>query len=235
MVRAPAFLPAALVMARMTGPAGFAFELANGGGWTYAALGASAIVTEELSPIFAGIAAHEGELHLWRAIAALTIGGWVATTLLYLIGRSKWDYIRRRWPRTRAAGTVALRRVARKPVATSFLVRFIFGLRLVLPLVSGAARVPAAIYLPVSFAGSALWSIVYTFIGYVAGEAAVNVMGKLDRAAEIPGAVLVTALVLALLRWNRRRNDRKLERRRRPRPNALERRQGDAAISTERT
>src|SRR6186997_413561 len=34
--------------------------------WTYALLGLSSIVIEELAPVFGGIAAHEGELQLLR-------------------------------------------------------------------------------------------------------------------------------------------------------------------------
>jgi membrane protein DedA with SNARE-associated domain len=196
------------------------------GGWlsamqdrlsTYVVLGASAIVTEELSPIFAGIAVHEGELQLARAVLALTLGGWIATTLLYGIGRSKWELIRRRWPRTRATGTVALRTVGRNPVKASLLVRFAFGLRLILPVACGAARVPLAIYLPASFIGSAVWSAIFTLIGYAAGEAAVSVVGKLGRAGEIIGALLVTTVVLVFLRWNSRRNARKEEKKQRRR------------------
>lgn len=179
--------------------------------WVYWLLGASAIVTEELAPIFGGIAAHEGELDLVRVITALTIGGWIATTLLYFVGRTKWETIRRRWPSTRAAGTVALRVVARNPVTASFLVRFAFGLRILLPVACGAARVPPALYLVASLVGSALWSAVFTLIGYVAGEAAVRMIGKLDRAGEIIGAILVTALVLGVMRWNRKRTQRKRE------------------------
>lgn len=196
------------------------------GGWlsamqdslsTYIVLGASAIVTEELSPIFAGIAVHEGELQMARAILSLALGGWIATTLLYAIGRAKWDVIRRRWPRTRATGTVALRTVARNPVKASLLVRFAFGLRLILPIACGAARVPLAIYLPASFIGSAVWSAIFTLIGYAAGEAAVSVVGKLGRVGEIIGALLVTTIVLLFLRWNSRRNARKEEKKQRRR------------------
>ena len=196
------------------------------GGWlsamedslsTYIVLGASAIVTEELSPIFAGIAVHEGELQMMRALLALTLGGWIATALLYFIGRAKWEFIRRRWPGTRATGTVALRTVARNPVKASLLVRFAFGLRLVLPIACGAARVPLAIYLPASLIGSALWSAVFTLIGYLAGEAAVSVWGKLGRVGEIIGALLVTTVVLLVMRWNSRRNARKEEKKQRRR------------------
>ncbi len=196
----------------------------------YWALAFSVMITEELSPILAGIAANEGELELVRAIVALTLGGWVMTSLLYAVGRLKWESIRRRWPRVRATGTVALRVVARNPVTASLFVRFAFGLRVVLPMACGAARVPLAIFLPATLLGSAAWSGVFTLIGYAAGEAAVRMMGRLGRTGELIGALLVCGLLLAFLRWNRRRTERKLAKRHAAAKRAL----ADAANAVER-
>ena len=49
--------------------------------------------------------------------------------------------------------------------------------------------------------------------GMVAGEAAVQMLGHLDRAGEIVGAVLVTVAVLGFVRWQRVRRERKAARR----------------------
>lgn len=184
--------------------------------WTYVILGGSAIVIEELAPIFGGIAAHEGELQIARVIFSITLGGWIATTLLYALGRWRWEFIRRRFPRVRATGTVALRVVRRNQLTASLLVRFAFGLRVVLPMACGAANVPIYIYLPLSLIGSALWTAAFTLIGYAAGEAAVRTLGHLDRAGEIIGAVVVTAAVLGFVRWQRIRRERKAARRTKP-------------------
>ena len=181
--------------------------------WTYVVLGASTIVAEELSAIFGGIAAHEGELQIARVLLAITLGGWVATTLLYMLGRWKWEFLRRRFPRVRATGTVALRVVRRNQLTASLLLRFAFGLRIVLPMACGAAKVPLYLYLPLSLIGSAAWTAVFTAIGYAAGEAAVRMLGHLDRAGEIVGAVVVTAAVLGFVRWQRIRRERKAARR----------------------
>ena len=181
--------------------------------WTYVVLGASTIVAEELSAIFGGIAAHEGELQIARVLLAITLGGWVATTLLYMLGRWKWEFLRRRFPRVRATGTVALRVVRRNQLTASLLLRLAFGLRIVLPMACGAAKVPLYLYLPLSLIGSAAWTAVFTAIGYAAGEAAVRMLGHLDRAGEIIGAVVVTAAVLGFVRWQRIRRERKAARR----------------------
>jgi membrane protein DedA with SNARE-associated domain len=184
--------------------------------WTYVTMGASSIIMEEIAPIFGGIAAHEGQLRLDRVIVAITFGGWTMAALLYWVGRLKWDMIRKRWPGTRATGTVALRVVRRNPLTASFFVRFAFGLRIVLPLACGAARVSLPIYLISSLLGSFVWSTIFALLGYAAGEAAVRVVGHLGQAGEIVGALLVASLVFVLVWLNRRRRARK-ELRRLPR------------------
>lgn len=199
-----------------------AISLVAGAGWlaaltdvptTYVFLGASAIVLEELAPIFGGIAAHEGELQLMRVLVAISLGGWIATLLLYLVGRTKWDVIRKRFPRVRATGTVALRVVGRNPLLASFLVRFAFGLRVVLPMVCGAARVSPWVFVPGALLGSISWTVLFTAIGFAAGEAAVQAMGHIGRVGEAAGAVLLTVVILALVRWDRGRRARKHARR----------------------
>ena len=183
--------------------------------WTYATLGLSSIITEELAPIFAGIAVHEGELRGDRVILAMTLGSWLATTLLYWIGRAKWDFLRKRFPKLRSAGTVALRVVKRNPWRASLLVRFAFGARILLPMACGAARLRFPLYLVASLLGAVAWSVTFTVVGYAAGEAAMQTMGHVGRAGEVVGAILVTALILGLISWQRKRNARKLRKQRR--------------------
>ncbi|MGV3709223.1 MAG: DedA family protein [Gemmatimonas sp.] len=183
--------------------------------WTYVWMGASVIITEELAPIFAGIAIHEGELDGNRVLIALTLGSWAATTILYWAGRAKWQYLRRRFPKVRAAGTVALRVVQRNPWRASFLVRFAFGARIFLPMACGAARLNFLIYLFASLLGAMAWSLAFTLVGFAAGEAAMQVIGHMGRVGEVIGAIVVTLLVLGIVRWQRKRNARKLRKQRR--------------------
>ena len=183
--------------------------------WTYITLGLSTIITEELAPIFGGLAAHDGELGFDRVVFAITAGGWLATTALYGAGRVKWDWLRRRFPKLRAGGTVALRIVQRNPWRASLLVRFAIGARILLPMACGAARVRLPVYLTASLLGAAAWSVIFTLVGFAAGEAAMHVLGRLDRFGQVIGALAVTAVVLLLISWKRKRDVRKLRKQRR--------------------
>ncbi len=179
---------------------------------TYLALGASTVAVSELAPIFGGIAAQEGQLRLTRVIAAITFGGWAATSLLYVAGRLKWEWLRKRWPAMRSAGTVALRIVRRNPAGASFLVRFLFGARILLPMACGAARVPIGQYLSLSLLGNLTWTVTFALIGVAAGEAAEQVLGKLEH---IEGAMMAigAALILFFGVWLWRRRVRRAARR----------------------
>jgi len=185
--------------------------------WTsYLALWASTPFVSELAPIMGGLAVHEGRLPINRVIAAVTAGGWVATTLLYFSGRLKWDWLRRRSRTVRSTGTVALRIVRRNPWRASFLVRFLFGARILLPMACGAARVPLVVYLPMSFLGSLAWSAVFVFIGVAAGEAAEQVLGRIKDIESVMYGLGGVLLVIAANWWWRRRR-RRAERRLRQR------------------
>jgi membrane protein DedA with SNARE-associated domain len=175
---------------------------------TYVALGASAIAVSEFAPIFGGIAAQEGQLRVTNVITAITLGGWIATTLLYVLGRLKWEWLRRKWPTARSAGTVALRVVRRNPARASFIVRFLFGGRILLPIACGAARVPLPVYLPMSLLGSLAWTLVFVLVGIAAGEAAEQVLGRLKNAETVVMAVGASLLVFAGVWWWRRRERR---------------------------
>ena len=182
--------------------------------WAYWFIALVTIVGEEFLPLFVGIAVHEGELRLAPALTALTLGGFAATTLLYALGRWKWDTLRRRFPRIRATATISLRVVARRRITASLLVRFLFGLRIVLPMACGAARVPLLLYLPLSLVGSLAWSALYVGIGYAAGDVAVRALGHLNDVGEVVGTLLLGGALLAFVRWQKRRRERKAARQR---------------------
>ncbi len=179
---------------------------------TYFALAGATIVTSELAPIFGGLASKEGQLSVSRVIFAVTLAGWLATSVLYVAGMLKWEWLRRRFPSTRSAGTVALRIVRRNPVRASFLVRYLFGGRVLLPMACGAARVPLPVYLPVSLLGSLAWTVTFTLVGIAFGSAAEQLLGRLQH---VEDAMLVVGVVLALgvVVWWWRRRVRRAERR----------------------
>lgn len=155
-----------------------------------------------------GVAASQGQLGLIRVIIAVTIGGWIATALLYVLGAWRGPWVRARFPQVNEALEKLLRAVRKRPWGASFSVRFVFGARLLLPLACGVAHVRPLTYLIGSFAGSAAWATVYVVIGYEFGEAAIRVLEHVrsyDRYGYALAAVAALITLVVVLRRRRAR------------------------------
>lgn len=176
--------------------------------WLHLTLAASPILTEELGALLGGVAVSQGQVRLGTAILALTLGGWVATALLYALGRWRGRWVRRRFP---AVGTTMkrwLRAVRRRPWGSALAVRFAFGARLLLPLACGAAHLRPDVYLVGSLVSSAVWSTVFALLGFWFGDAAVGVLHAVRRYDQYAVGVLAGLAVLAWLMIRRRRRAR---------------------------
>jgi membrane protein DedA with SNARE-associated domain len=171
-------------------------------------LGASTIVTEELTPIVGGVAASQGELGLKRVMFAIALGGWLATTLLYVLGWWRGRWVRRRWPGVGRYMKRALRAVRRRPWRSAIAVRFAFGARLLLPLACGAAHLSLFTYLVGTAISSIVWTVLFTLVGYGFGQAAVNALRRVERYDQYVAAVAVGLAIVAWLIIRDRRKKR---------------------------
>src|SRR2546428_661584 len=137
--------------------------------WAFVTLGAMGIVVEEASPLMGGLAAHDRHLRLLSVILAVALGTWLSGLALYLLGRWRGRWLRKRWPRFRNAIIQSVALVRRHPWRASLAVRFAWGLRLVLPLACGVGRLPFLIYGIGSAVGCVVWSLVVTVLGWALG------------------------------------------------------------------
>lgn len=172
---------------------------------TYLALAVGPILAEEIAPLGAGAAASQRELALWPAVVVMTLGGWVATGLLYALGRWRGAWLRRRFPRAEATVSKLLGAVQRRPWRSALAVRYAFGLRLLLPLACGAAHVRADTYFVASFVSSATWSALFAILGYWFGQAAITALHRVERYDEYALGVGLGVAVLVWLIVRRRR------------------------------
>jgi membrane protein DedA with SNARE-associated domain len=178
--------------------------------WVYVTLGASAILMEEAAPILGGLATHEGHLGLVRVILACAIGTWVPAVGLYVLGRWRGRWVRKRFPRVRRYLTPTLRYVRRSPLKSIVAVRFAFGIRIVLPIACGAARIRLPLYLIGTAFVALVWSTTFAFVGWLFGESAVLILGQLRKYEDVVAGLIVATVVLIFVLVIRRRRARQL-------------------------
>ncbi|MEO7711975.1 MAG: VTT domain-containing protein [Gemmatimonadaceae bacterium] len=173
--------------------------------WKYAALGATSIVFEEANPILGGIAVRHGRLGFLGVVVAVALGTWIASIVLYFIGRWRIDWVRARWPGQRELLTGALALVSLHPWRASLAIRFAYGLRLPLPVACGAARLPLSLYVVASGISCWVWSLAFGYLGYAAGGAALRFLGFAQRVdVRLAFMAILLAITLAVLVRRRR-------------------------------
>lgn len=175
--------------------------------WAYVTLGAMGIVWEEASPLLGGLAAHDRRLRLLPVILAIALGTWAATLLLYLLGRVRGRWLRKRWPRFRQLIIRSVALVRRHPWRASLLVRFAYGLRLPLPIACGVARVPILLYVVGSAVSSIVWSLAFSLLGWGLGRTTQTLLGHVRRWEPFIGAAVILAMVVGFIIVRRRRID----------------------------
>jgi membrane protein DedA with SNARE-associated domain len=76
--------------------------------------------------------------------------------------------------------------------------RFVYGLRIVTPVVLGMSRVPTAHFIVLNLVGAAVWSVAVGLLGYFFGAVLTLVVGEVRAYL---GAALMVLLGTGLLLW----------------------------------
>lgn len=157
--------------------------------------------------LLAGFAAYSGYLELHTVIGIAVVGSFLGDQLWFFLGRRHGAKLLARFPRYAAPAKRAETLLARYHTPVILAVRFLYGLRTVLPFVIGMSSVPTLRFQALNFAGAALWASSGAVAGYLFGNAIEAILGDLHRYEKY----LLAAIVLGgLAYWwfSRRRAQR---------------------------
>ncbi|ECF7066125.1 DedA family protein [Salmonella enterica subsp. enterica] len=167
----------------------------------YAALVIGSMAEGETVTLLGGVAAHQGLLKFPLVAAAVALGGMMGDQLLYLLGRCFGGKILRRFPRYHTKIRHAQKMIQRHPYLFVIGTRFMYGFRVVGPLLIGASRLPPKIFLPLNIVGALIWALLFTTLGYLGGEVIAPWLHDLDQHLR-HGVWLILAVVLVVgVRW----------------------------------
>ncbi|EAW4485588.1 DedA family protein [Salmonella enterica] len=167
----------------------------------YAALVIGSMAEGETVTLLGGVAAHQGLLKFPLVAAAVALGGMMGDQLLYLLGRCYGGKILRRFPRYHTKIRRAQKMIQRHPYLFVIGTRFMYGFRVVGPLLIGASRLPPKIFLPLNIVGALIWALLFTTLGYLGGEVIAPWLHDLEQHLR-HGVWLILAIVLVVgVRW----------------------------------
>ena len=178
----------------------------------YAALVIGSIAEGETITLLGGVAAHQGLLKFPLVVISVALGGMIGDQLLYLLGRRFGGKLLKRFSRHQARIRKAQRMIQRRPYLFVIGTRFMYGFRVIGPLLIGASRLPPKVFLPLNILGALVWALLFTTLGYLGGEAIGPWLHHLDaHLKHWIWLILVVALVVAAHWWFRRREAKKKE------------------------
>ncbi|MBU6956590.1 DedA family protein [Pseudomonas sp. CVAP len=160
--------------------------------------------------ILGGMAAHQHLLKLWPVIAWASAGGMLGDQLLFWSGRYFGARLLPRLKRQQAQIKRVSGLIARYPSMSVFSVRFLYGMRLVGPMVIGASGLSPLRFSLWNMLGAMVWATLFVSGGYWAGEALQQLFGDI-RPYRLPIALGVVAVVAVVGLILHLRNKRKVQ------------------------
>ena len=165
----------------------------------YYAVFAGTFLEGETILIMAGFAAHSGYLVLPWVMLVAFFGSLFGDQLCFFLGRRHGRRILQRFPKLRARANIVDALLARHHTLLIPVLRFLYGLRIVGPMVIGMSGVPAPRFVGLNILGAALWAVVIGAVGYLFGDVLELVLTDVKRYEEIAlGVIALIGIVIWL-------------------------------------
>jgi membrane protein DedA with SNARE-associated domain len=168
----------------------------------YAALVVGALAEGETVTLLGGVAAHQGLLRFWLVVASVALGGMIGDQVLYLLGRHFGGRLIKRFSRHQKKIQKAQRLIQNRPWLFVIGSRFMYGFRIIGPVLIGASRLPPKIFLPLNIVGALVWAVLFTTLGYLGGEVIGPWLHHLDQHIKHWAWLIIVAIaVIAVRLW----------------------------------
>lgn len=177
----------------------------------YIAVVIGSIAEGETITLLGGVAAHQGLLKLPWVIAAAAIGGMIGDQVLFFIGHYFGQPILSRFSRYQDKIEQAQSLIRRHPYLFVIGCRFMYGFRIIGPVIIGASKLPPSIFIPLNILGALVWASLFVTLGYVGGEIIYPWLEYLDHHLKYAAWVIIAlvAVVAARLWFKSRQKKRK--------------------------
>jgi len=156
----------------------------------YGAVFAGTLLEAEAVLLVGGFAAHRGYLDLPTLVGVAIAGSFLANQIWFYLGRWQGAKLLKRFPSYLAPAARAHELLARYNTPLILTVRFIFGLRTVVPFVLGMGKISALRFQVLNLGGAVFWSVTVAAGGYLFGHLFERALGDLRYYEEILIAVL---------------------------------------------
>jgi membrane protein DedA with SNARE-associated domain len=170
----------------------------------YLAVFVGSVLEGETLLVLAGFAAHQGYLSLHWVVVLAFCGGTLGDQIYFFLGRRYGETLLRRFPRLSGPAQRVNRLLLRYHAGLIIGVRFMYGLRIVGPIVIGTADVPAWRFVLFNVIGAAIWAVTITALGFLFGRTLQLLIEDVKQYEEVALLLIVgMAALIGLAHWLR--------------------------------
>jgi membrane protein DedA with SNARE-associated domain len=172
----------------------------------------------EAGLIMAGFLAFQGYLNIFGVILTALAGSFIGDQFYFYLGRLKGPLLMKLFRPIARKFRKALRLIEKYGAFVTFISRYTYGFRIILPIIIGMTNMEALRFLRLNLLSALSWSIIFALAGYLFGKSAslfVEDVEKYDPYIMLTLAALIGCMWLSHFfhaRWRRRGARRRLKR-----------------------
>jgi membrane protein DedA with SNARE-associated domain len=161
--------------------------------------------------LICGFLAHQGYLNVWIVWLIAALGATAGDVIYFYLGYRYGDRVLARLPH-RASKSIHWARdtVSAHPVKVLLLMRYFFGMRIVLPIVVGMSSIPFGRFIRYNLPTAMFWAGMFVGAGYLFGLAAKSFVKEVEQ-VEIFLTIGLAVLAIGYQWLGKRISERKAE------------------------
>lgn len=137
--------------------------------WGYVAVLLGAMIEGESVILTACVMAYLGYLSLPKVVIIAFLGTLIADQVLYYVGRCYGQRILDTFPKMRVPAEKAFKLLHKWDIWFILSFRFIYGIRIISPVVIGSSGVTPSRFIPLNFVAAIIWTAISCTGGYLLG------------------------------------------------------------------
>jgi membrane protein DedA with SNARE-associated domain len=167
----------------------------------YFAVFIGAFLEGETILALAGLAAHRGYMDFWAVVGIALVAGFLGDQFFFFLGRFRGTEILARFPDMQARAHRFDDLLARWHAPLIVGIRFMYGFRILGPIMLGMGRVPAWKFLVYNLIGATIWAPLIAGLGYLFGSALEAVLHDVKQ-YELWAAMALLLVFLCAFLWH---------------------------------
>ncbi len=146
--------------------------------------------------VLAGVLSHQSVLPFAWTICAAATGAFTGDQLSFHIGRQYGSSVLTRFPRVAQQAQSVRPRIRERGDWIAFGCRFIYGTRIVTPILLGASGYSPQRFALINLVSAALWALAGVTAGYLVGTGAEKLLGRIEHLGQ-----MLLVVLTAMLGW----------------------------------